>query len=342
MRPLQALVLLPLAGALLSDPGAELWAGLTAVQWPPVPFTEYRSVQLASLCQCRAACVADPRCQALRARLLDAGGYSCSLASRRRGAALPAQPPPAETGGWFERAGPATPELVCWPEHGHCRPPTDCAELRRAGVLDSGVFNVSVSERAVFCDMETDGGGWTLLQRRGTPPDISFSRTLTAYTSGFGQAAGDHWLGLATAARLADLRPQLLRVDGWTQDKLRFAVYGPIALAAADGYSLTAPHREGNATAQLVTAGEGVPFRAVCESDSLLTRTWNCNDGGWWSVSMYSLKETNLNGVTQVDGGELLGQWVTDSGTTYHPTRSEIKLRDADFQSRPAPKDEDV
>ena len=74
MRPLQAALLIPLAAGLASDPFTETWAALTAVQWPPVPATVYHKKQLASVCLCRAACVADPHCQALKARRLKTGG----------------------------------------------------------------------------------------------------------------------------------------------------------------------------------------------------------------------------------------------------------------------------
>ena len=126
MRPLPALVLAPLAAALLAAPGPELWVELSAVAWPPVDATVYRRAQLASECQCRAACAADPHCQALHVRRLSEGGAACRLASRRRGAAEPVEPLPEDS--WFERAGPPAPEEICWPAEGGCRPPTDCAE----------------------------------------------------------------------------------------------------------------------------------------------------------------------------------------------------------------------
>ncbi|XP_043230141.1 angiopoietin-4-like [Amphibalanus amphitrite] len=328
MRPLQALLLLPLAGALLSGPSAELWADLSAVPWRPVPTTIYRRVQFGSACQCRAACVANPRCQALQVRWLSDGMFTCSLSSHRRGAAEPIKPPADEEVAWFERAGPPTPEEICWPAESGCRPPTDCAELRRAGISDSGVYSVSVSERPVFCDMATDGGGWTLLQRRGGPiSNASFAQPLLAYKAGFGQPSGDHWLGLEAAARLGELRPQLLRVDGWQDDELWFAVYGPIVLDAADEYRLTAPWLEGNTTAELVTPSRDTRFYA-CGSDTYL-RSWSCQSAGWWRDPLQFQQGTNLNGVLHL--GELVSQWVTPAGTKYQPTRTELKLRDADF-----------
>jgi len=38
----------------------------------------------------------------------------------------------------------------------------DCADILAAGQMNSGVYTVHVndSDIEVYCDMETDGGGW--------------------------------------------------------------------------------------------------------------------------------------------------------------------------------------
>lgn len=50
--------------------------------------------------------------------------------------------------------------------------------------------------------MVTDGGGWTVIQRRGVPiPEESagiresFARNWDEYEKGFGSLSGDFWLG---------------------------------------------------------------------------------------------------------------------------------------------------
>lgn len=63
----------------------------------------------------------------------------------------------------------------------------------------------------VFCDMETAGGGWTIIQRRKSGL-VSFHRDWKQYKQGFGSIRGDFWLGNEHIHRLSR-RPTRLRVE---------------------------------------------------------------------------------------------------------------------------------
>ena len=67
-----------------------------------------------------------------------------------------------------------------------------------------GSFNVS-------CDMQTDGGGWTVFQRRKEGSE-DFYRNWNEYKEGFGELYGEFWLGLDKIHRLT-ATSVTLRVD---------------------------------------------------------------------------------------------------------------------------------
>lgn len=80
--------------------------------------------------------------------------------------------------------------------------PRHCADLLRSGQSASGVYTIfhkaaGPSGQRVYCDMETDGGGWTVVQRRGQYGNrvFHFYRNWTEYASGFGNPSDEYWIG---------------------------------------------------------------------------------------------------------------------------------------------------
>ena len=72
-----------------------------------------------------------------------------------------------------------------------------CLAWYNAGYKKDGVYQIEIAGtiRQVFCDMTTDGGGWTVFQRR-FDGSISFAnRMWDDYKNGFGNAEGEYWLG---------------------------------------------------------------------------------------------------------------------------------------------------
>ncbi|XP_076611028.1 angiopoietin-4-like isoform X1 [Chaetodon auriga] len=93
--------------------------------------------------------------------------------------------------------------------------PSDCASLYHNGVRRSGVYNIVLSPGAtlpVYCDMETEGGGWTVFQRR-RDGSVSFNRGWSEYRDGFGEPRGEHWLGNQQLHLLSNHGHYSLRID---------------------------------------------------------------------------------------------------------------------------------
>ncbi|XP_078330697.1 microfibril-associated glycoprotein 4-like [Crassostrea virginica] len=78
----------------------------------------------------------------------------------------------------------------------------NCQEILTKGVNVSGVYTIfpwtdsdpNYRPVQVFCDMETAGGGWTIVQKR-IGDSTSFNRGWNDYKNGFGSPNDSYWLG---------------------------------------------------------------------------------------------------------------------------------------------------
>ncbi|KAK6113042.1 Fibrinogen beta and gamma chains C-terminal globular domain family protein [Brugia pahangi] len=75
----------------------------------------------------------------------------------------------------------------------------DCKALFSQGKTKSGIYQIflpTIGKFNVLCDMKTNGGGWTVIQKRQNGQVYFANRTWNEYENGFGDLTTSFWLGL--------------------------------------------------------------------------------------------------------------------------------------------------
>ena len=93
----------------------------------------------------------------------------------------------------------------------------NCKDAQKEGMTCwQGAFDLSwdngTSAFRASCDMITDGGDWTVMQRR-VDANVCFDRNWDEYVKGFGDQLGNHWLGLEAMHHLTKKGNFMLRFD---------------------------------------------------------------------------------------------------------------------------------
>ena len=144
--------------------------------------------------------------------------------------------------------------------------------------------------------METDGGGWTVFQRR-QDGSVDFYRDWTDYENGFGNLTGEFWLGLSKIHHLTKEGSNTLRVDlGDFEGNTAYANYSTFSVSdGSTEYILTVGGYSGTAGDGLGSYHNGSRF-TTRDRDNDVSSGYNCAQfytGAWWYRSCY---HSNLNG----------------------------------------------
>ncbi|XP_065178002.1 sushi, von Willebrand factor type A, EGF and pentraxin domain-containing protein 1-like isoform X3 [Sycon ciliatum] len=173
----------------------------------------------------------------------------------------------------------------------------NCREVLDGGHTQSGLY--PVRGLSLWCDMDTDGGGWFVFQRRnGT---LNFNRTYEEYRTGFGRPDGEFWYGMVPLRRhlqgsLSDLRIVVEAFNGVTA----YAEYGIFRLGGSKKqYSLIIGEYTGTAGDSLdniAPTHAGAKFSAYDrDGDGASTNCARDFGGAWWYSDVCI--GSNLNGV---------------------------------------------
>ena len=139
-----------------------------------------------------------------------------------------------------------------------------------------------------FCDQKTDGGGWTVIQRRGEfgEPRENFTRSWEEYKMGFGDLEQEFWWGNDKISRLTKERPMVLKVVLEAHDgQVASAEYETFRVDdEASDYQLWVGGYTGNASDSL-SAHNGYKFSTVDRNNDEAPKCCPCAPaygGGWW------------------------------------------------------------
>ncbi|CAI4221444.1 unnamed protein product [Auanema sp. JU1783] len=245
---------------------------------------------------------------------------------------------------WYLRSGN---EAYCFACE-HPAQKTDCLDWKYAGNLSSGIYPITLQNNTyeVYCDMETDGGGWTVIQRRFDGSEVFWNRKWNEFKAGFGGKGlpnTNYWAGNEVIHMLTTKTQTNLRIemhddgtpnsayshDFWFNEYDSFEVTNE-----ADSYrlkiSIDWQNVKGNASDGWydLTYSNLSPFSTVDRiNDPRPDCVTKYQMGGWW---LYNCALSSLNGAyTPIDWSNGYGLfWIVDgSDLVIHPRKTLMMIR---------------
>ena len=170
--------------------------------------------------------------------------------------------------------------------------------------------------------METDGGGWIVIQRRITNGIVNFTRNWEDYVNGFGDLDGEFWIGLNNIYQLTNQQEVELQLSVWNDSETSitwnyqtFRISGP-----ENNYNLTVGGGTGDGDGSDALAYHNGQYFSTYDRDND-SSSGNCAyrfQGGWWYNNCY---QSNLNGRHQRSGLPGVDQYyqllIWYNGTLY-------------------------
>ncbi|MBN3316186.1 ANGL7 protein, partial [Atractosteus spatula] len=224
--------------------------------------------------------------------------------------------------------------------------PIDCASIYYNGVRRTGIYTVvpsmGVAPVEVFCDMDTEGGGWTVIQRRqdGT---VNFNRSWKEYKEGFGDLHTEFWLGNDHIHDISSQGDYSLRIDleDWN-NKHKHALYESFSIEEeVNHYRLHVSGFSGTVEDSFSWYHNKRSF-STPDTGNICAEI---SHGGWWYHQCFF---SNLNGVYykggrySAKGKNLLGPdgivWYSWKDSDYYSLKKvSMMIRPRTFRPRLSP-----
>ncbi|XP_071806967.1 ryncolin-2-like [Asterias amurensis] len=211
---------------------------------------------------------------------------------------------------------------------------SSCLKLYQAGSCQSGIYTIYpagvTNGVKVYCDMETDGGGWIVFQRR-QDGSVDFHRNWAEYQSGFGDLSTEFWLGNDILRDLTDSGQWQLMVNmaDW-EGNTSWASYDEFAVSG-DKYTLhVGSYKAYNSPGDALAHHNGHAFSTKDQNNDIRGSV-DCaqlHKGAWWyNYCIYS----HLNGPYYHQGPVEFReglQWFQWKGGRYSLKNCSMKMRE--------------
>ncbi|XP_061695147.1 tenascin-N [Syngnathoides biaculeatus] len=216
--------------------------------------------------------------------------------------------------------------------------PMDCLQIMKNGIKKSGIYTTYINnDRSkpidAYCDMDTDGGGWLVLQRR-TTGKLDFLKRWRQYVAGFGNMADEFWIGLEKIHQMTDTATQYeVRFDLGLGSERAYAVYDSFKVGSSrQKFALAIGNYRGTA-GDAMTYHQGRPWTTVdSDNDIALGNCALTHRGAWWYKNCHL---ANLNGKWGDNRHSLGVNWEPWKGHLVSLDFTEMKIRPAGaFSSR--------
>ena len=206
---------------------------------------------------------------------------------------------------------------------------SSCVDIRDSGFTKSGVYPAKIKNTDkllnIYCDQETDGGGWLVFQRRQDGSE-DFYRDWADYKKGFGQLTGEFWLG-NDYLHLLTKDDQELRVDLMDfYGNTAYAKYTTFAIGPeTESYKLAVGVYSGTAGDSLAYHNDrGFSTKDKDSSGYSKALSWK---GAWWYGNNMN---SNLNAIyyDKNAGDDVTSfSWFTWKSRWEPLKKSEMKIR---------------